>query len=356
MTRLLLHIGHGKTGTTTLQTAFTKHATALEAEGVLYPVCGTYSNHRHLSPKLFGLDNNWGRWEAGTGKSTDALIQLAETEWSKMIERAKDPAIHTVLLSSEDLFKRLDDATWRRFRNTVEQAFQSVHIAAYVRHPAEKFLSTTQQNLKTGSDFRFELPYRSAQVLDAYERAFPGSVHVSVYDGRARAGIDILTDFDKRHLGLSATVLTRTRNRRNASVSAEAMAVLQTLQKPHPDRWTTAALHEARALTRCVATLDAGLDGFERPTLRPEVRDAVIRASTELIGLRGTWGLTFPETDYRIVGKREGGIDLGTLRRVEDLCHVDTTRRDHLLRMARKAWSSLPKRLDRFWLRLKAGL
>ncbi|MGI9369243.1 MAG: hypothetical protein ACR2O2_10450, partial [Ruegeria sp.] len=47
---LILHIGHPKTGTTTLQQTFKKNRDFLEKQGILYPMQSSQYNHKLIVP------------------------------------------------------------------------------------------------------------------------------------------------------------------------------------------------------------------------------------------------------------------------------------------------------------------
>jgi len=129
MTRTaLLHVGAHKTGTTSLQTLFTRHRAELRAHGILYPTSG-------VRPHSAEIDNHTNlAWEqighAHFSPDFGTLDQLVDE-----ITASECP---NVLLSSEEfacLFDRPEQL--RNLKHRLQDAGLGTHVALVLRDPLE---------------------------------------------------------------------------------------------------------------------------------------------------------------------------------------------------------------------------
>ncbi|SLN69120.1 hypothetical protein [Roseisalinus antarcticus] len=119
MTRIVLHIGMNKTGSTAIQSFFLDNAAALGRQGVLYPETGRGRFRQHLElARALGFDLG-GRPAPETGP--EALRRALDAE----IARA---GADLVVLSSENFSRRRDPARVAAFF-----AGHDVRILVYVR-------------------------------------------------------------------------------------------------------------------------------------------------------------------------------------------------------------------------------
>lgn len=163
MTRLLLHVGHSKTGTTWIQAGAALSRQALEAHGILYPSFGQErdpaSNHVEL-----------GNASAGA---------LSLDAFRATLDRIGPPAGRRgVLLSSEELFVQLNALADAEGIVSAAHAagYEGIGILLFIRDPMEHAASLWQQYLKRGGGsagveefFRkYAVPGRVAGFLDIH--------------------------------------------------------------------------------------------------------------------------------------------------------------------------------------------
>ena len=111
----MLHIGHSKTGSTSIQNAFAAHRGALAALGVCYPTTPGWANHALVpaSAAMPALRERgihpafWG------GLPPGECIERFRTEFPAEMA-ALPPSIRTVILSSEQCTFILPDEAWAR--------------------------------------------------------------------------------------------------------------------------------------------------------------------------------------------------------------------------------------------------
>ena len=135
-TRIVLHVGHGKTGTSAIQSALAISANALAKQGLSYPISATEQQ------RAARFEITSGNWKHNPNISlSDQCIQLAES----------NKAEHTFVLSSESLFWHLTD-----FINQKDQWNEAVEIQIIlaVRELEEMLSSEYQQRVKRHGESR----------------------------------------------------------------------------------------------------------------------------------------------------------------------------------------------------------
>ena len=156
MKRLILHIGHGKTGSSALQSAFAKSVESLARAGITYP------EHRRVK-------------EAAAGKITsgnvshDSLIATAKSS-------LKLPG-DTILLSNEGLFHVL--LANEGLLPDLAALNAKVEMVLYIRNPLKHAMSVYGQNIKRGGMTlsvekflpRYAIPSKVAAFMQAAKSA-----------------------------------------------------------------------------------------------------------------------------------------------------------------------------------------
>lgn len=148
---LILHIGSGKTGTTSIQewlasSAIQKHSS------IVYPIVSEM-DHNCLEA-LVRPAEKWHRVNRiKFGDDSDALIKRAQ-KLAKIV-KAKLKAGKKVLLSSEYLFS-FPQAEIVPLLKHLGASHDQVHVVAVIRHPRNYFCSNMQQVVK--HDFRISPP------------------------------------------------------------------------------------------------------------------------------------------------------------------------------------------------------
>ena len=152
-TRIVLHAGHGKTGTSAIQSALAISADALLKNGIRYPID---SNERQRATSFEITSGNWKH--NPTTSLSQQCLQLA----------ASNTAGHTIVLSSESLFWHLTD-----FANQKDQWNDAVEIQVIlaVRELEEMLSSEYQQRVKRhGESKPFEQFLRSRNFISSHHK------------------------------------------------------------------------------------------------------------------------------------------------------------------------------------------
>ncbi|WP_299287710.1 hypothetical protein [uncultured Tateyamaria sp.] len=135
MTKLFIHIGAHKTGTTTLQRCFDENSAALAALGVTYPRSNWFHHSQHrLAFALKGMRDPVQKDIPDFDREMDAL--------NAAVASAKTP---NVFISSEEFFSCSADSV-QRLKDRLD--VESTHIVATVRRPDTMFVSMYNQKAK----------------------------------------------------------------------------------------------------------------------------------------------------------------------------------------------------------------
>ena len=350
--RTLLHIGMTKTGSTALQQSLRRSHAALRARGVLYPLDPARPdsiNHKLILAGLFD-------WRG----SRSGLLPAAERPPSRAPDCARFFADlratiaaappRCLILSTESLFRILPAAAPARLPGLLAGLTADLAVVAYLRRPAEHYLSRLQQHLKAAHAPPQPSPPRYRAVLEQYATIFGAeALALGVFHRTTLAEGDVVADFAARRLApygvtradLAAPVET------NATLSAESVDISRRFRlafhRDRDHRFTPDS-------TRLVAALRAAdaATGAPRPRLRPGIAERVDAAQPDPLWLRDRHGIVFPEFDYaRLEAGRppppEGDLAL------EDIIEIDRGRERAILAALRAApWAAKPAR--RAWI------
>ena len=129
-TKLFLHIGHGKTGTSAIQSALAIASEDLAKQGINYPI------QQSLRDRATRLEITSGNWEPTAETSlSDQLIELAENNQRES----------KIILSSESLFWLTPDLIRNK---SYWEMHIDLHIILAVREIDEMLSSEYQQRVK----------------------------------------------------------------------------------------------------------------------------------------------------------------------------------------------------------------
>lgn len=306
MSRVFLHIGMHKTGSTAIQSAFAGY----ETSRTRYADLG-YENHSiPFYTAYSGQHHNYHIWRA-------AGLRPEEIEAQKDICRARIEAAvagagkRNLIFSGEDIsylpLAAIQDIAALFARHTLD-----VRVIVYVREPISYMQSAIQQVVKTGTfDERIPSPmYR--ERIEKFINVFGAErVNVRVFDRDLLFGNDIIADFAKQ-VGVKAPPKGKNDN---SSLSTEAVKIIYLLNQLVPVFGEQADLIQARR--RMIAHVSANFKGrFQIP----ESLIAGIVEAEDVAWLYATTGIDFrhPEGDRLAYSQKAvrdylGDLDAGTI-------------------------------------------
>lgn len=142
-TRLVIHIGLHKTGTSSIQKFLHVNHEALLEKGVLYPHAGRQRNDntKESTSHLFLAWSTVGRY----AQKYD--IEVSDEWWIALLDEIERVKPRSTVLSSEFFWRATDEEIQRIQSHTKRHATE---IVLYVRNPLDLAISLYKQGVKTG--------------------------------------------------------------------------------------------------------------------------------------------------------------------------------------------------------------
>ncbi|WP_234869871.1 hypothetical protein [Alitabrizicola rongguiensis] len=325
---VILHIGQPKTGTTAIQNALVAQRDLLIKHGTLYPSPKHIPYVHHFLPVLIEDPDKIAQHTLNRmGFSPTVCKGMAREELALVRQQVDAVQPKQIILSSESMFRSFSTAKFDHLKQLLADLGDEVRVVAYLRNPADHYMSRAQQQLRNRAEIVSPDPNRTIGPLTAYRAAFGDAFECRVYDRKVLRDGDVIRDFWD-YAGLDPNLMPSNADSDNSSISAEAMSVFLRINPPTDAKTPDEAKEHSRR-RRAVLQADADLPGATKPRLRPEIRDYIIRSNTELLQQRDEFGLVFPGLDYSIVGQNVP-TQTPTFSRIEELCELDPARRDAL--------------------------
>lgn len=264
--RVLLHVGHGKTGSSFLQSALANSVQTLADNGLAYPI----------KPEAAAAARAGGISSGNMAPSARALTATLTRGW-------KGPQ-ETLLISSETFFYKMRLKGFAEaLRSLLPEA--DLQVLLYVRDPLDHAVSKYQQSVKRGGftgDFdtflqSYNTPGNVAQFLKWLQGELPSAtVTLRNY---SRHKDDLMTTFET-WMGLTpGTLRVPARTQVNRSMT-NAELMLQRAFNAHLDARTAAIV--SNALCEDLPDIRS-----ERPPASPEALDAFLTSMARMIERHG---------------------------------------------------------------------
>jgi hypothetical protein len=357
--RIVLHIGSSKTGTTALQASLTRNAHYLRQHGVLYPAVRAHPiSHHFMAMRLLERTGLARSIRTLYKDHPDLVVKDYEANWRDVRRQVRKYRPHTLVLSSETLFMVTDAERGAEFRDLLRQFSDDISIVAYLRQPSAFYLSGVQQVLKSSGTFQPPAGIDFRASIEFYESLFGSRVNVAAFDRATLANGDIVSDFVQRYLPtVDAGKMSPERSQTNETLSAETMSILQDYRRVnHPDSDYMLFIDSARFRMR-LQEIEHRFGFRRRPSLREGLGPFIDHASVDLLWLRETRGITFPNIEYDRI---RPAIDnpYQECRKVSDICEMDEARRQEILMRVIKEIVTPPRRIPanlELWLKRRSG-
>jgi hypothetical protein len=330
MTKLLLHVGHPKTGTTALQSVLSANAkTLLEKGSVLYPTRTKPQKIKHALaiPWLLGLEYEAVRRAANA--SDEKLLKISENYWRSITNEIETTKASNTILSAEGLWilRKASASQQANFRQSIEALSTDVSVAGYLKSPAPHFASMINQKLRNFREVTLPSPRFYRESIEAWESLRFNNYSWRIFDRNCLDNGDIIDDFCQQHL--PDTISINDLNREgvedaNSSVSNEALVILEELAELHPDLKQNIHDQRRRIIVEILKEIDKQIGGNHRPSLTETATTAMISRCKDLAWLQDR-GLSFPDINPDLIGAA-GGPWPESFTRVSDFCPINTER------------------------------
>ncbi|QCH15108.1 hypothetical protein CB0101_09345 [Synechococcus sp. CB0101] len=355
MTRLLLHIGHPKTGTTALQSVLSSNAaTLLKEASVLYPTRTEPSEYKHALaiPWLFQADNESIRRRAHS--SGDSLKAISRKYWESLIHEMQSTSHKHVIISAEgfwSILRRASDQQRTIFRNTLHEHVDHIQTIAYIKSPTSYFASKLNQKLRNFRPINLPRHDYISSAISGWEQLGFESYSWQIFDRTLLKNQDIVDDFCDKHLpiGVDCNILSRAGcEQANSSISNEALAILEELTEKFPVLRDDVYDHRRPKIVSILRKADSMVGGQTRPTLKESAKAGIIQRSSDIEWLRNR-GIIFPDIDTT-EAKCLPSTDLPeTFTCVKDFCPINTER---LAALRSTVWKPIHQLFQPSWKRL----
>ena len=323
-----------KTGTSALQSGLHALQEQLRAQGYLYPdSIGTAYNHTILSAGLRPAQAVSRNFTRLYGENTDRITDDLASWISQVRKDLQHESLHTLILSSEAFFLLKPPRQRSQLKAILAELGERVDAVVYLRRPSEHYISAVQQGLKASHRIKPLEPAAYRQRLKGVGSMISGDLHVFRYEPRDFPDGNILTHFLETFCPDVAAQAKIPTIRRNVSLSAEGMAILQEYRRRFLGEARNVFTPDTQRLIRAIEAADAALGGTTKPRALPEIAAVLDHGSRDLLWLRRRFGITFDGVDYdRITGSPQ---PLPEPQTVADVCTFDETTRALLLKSVR---------------------
>lgn len=305
MSRLVVHIGFDKTGTTSIQRFLREHQRPLSNMGLVYPLPGFSNypyqalNHEVLTSLLSGVKvpsgtlNRYG--------SHDNAAHAAQ-RWARAVKQLNLSRPSTLIISSEAFYSLPAPAVKElrylsRWLTSTESFEDGVQILAYVAEPASRYRRAASQSILTGRKIPRPCDQAARNYIGRYIQWF-GRKHVEVkaYDRNTLVNgnaVDDFLDFLRPRLWENAS-LKKDAIDENRSPSSEALllcSVMRQLGLLDTKQWKAFVLE--------VILFDRAAGGRRTAALRADVHDYLFGSSPDYDWLQAEFGCVFGQAGTR---------------------------------------------------------
>ena len=236
--KCILHIGSGKTGTSSIQRCFFSHRVDLEKNGYFYPS----NTGRHYFLENFVSLNPERKPFYKVGWDSKEKIEKHLARQMLLFENdIKKSRAHTIILSNET-FHRMGIDDIKRLEIFLDSYVEEFVVYCYVREPVAQATSLMQQVVKTNgavlnaqSRAHYFNPTKS---LSKYVSIFGReNIHVCEFARTKLYHEDVVADFAHR-IGMPTTLINFLENETpkdiNVAISHEGMLIASALNKQLP--------------------------------------------------------------------------------------------------------------------------
>jgi hypothetical protein len=164
---VVLHIGSGKTGTTSVQGFLRRNRTSLAELGLLFP--RTPGQGRHIALGLFAKpDVELDKMIAWRHLGHPSPAEFRQEFRQRLSEEIARSGLSRVLFSDEGLYGSSDE-TLRRLRAFTDEVARSVRLVVYLRRQDDHLSSRYQQVVKTGEVRRLSERVNQLNLSKTYD-------------------------------------------------------------------------------------------------------------------------------------------------------------------------------------------
>lgn len=286
MKKALIHIGSGKTGTSSIQSALAKISSSNEIS-FSYPLI---HGNGHQSIEVLFKDYK----RISRGLKTKFERSGGYEEFKDSFDRCLGGYAKKsdLLLSSEFMFNfKLEEIV--RLKSYLEdKGFDTFKILVYLRSPSSYYMSYVQQKIKAAynipSPFVFKLGYSKA--IGNWHKVFGENVCVKEFDRTQMVKGNVLEDFSVIVNDFFGENILLEANASNESVSSEGMVVLQEFRRMFFQNREDRFAKESTLLLKRIQEIEEDYAGT-KPNLKKEYANVIVKNNLDDIHMAKSFGI-----------------------------------------------------------------
>jgi len=290
MKKIILHVGSGKAGSTSIQQALL-HSRKNKIN-FIYPVMPDSSGNQVIR-YAFSNSNALPKKIRDKCRDKDGTNILKYQESIKSALAYQCEYSDTVIISSEFLFSASKEEVIDVGIFLRDLGFSHIHIIMYLRDPSKYYMSSAQQTLK--KHFRIPVPsrfkYPILEAVDQWLSIMPTTMTVREFDVMSLINGDVVKDFEQYLSSLGIDAELKLDHPLNESMSSEVAQAVQDCQRYlskeiNNDQLRLVYRKKIRKLIRC------GVVGGTKPKLKKGIENYIHnRYSVQLKELHSRYGI-----------------------------------------------------------------
>lgn len=298
MKKLLLHIGTGKTGSTTIQEVLAQLRNDKKLGDVAYPIIGNQKHHnrictlvmphsrirRDIKSKFLKDDNKYR-----------ALVDKVHTQLDKGFKNNSNVIISGEYISG---FNEEEISQLKSIIN--DYNFSEVKVVLYFREVCSLYLSQVQQRIKASSKFsnpfKYQFPYK--KMYERWHKHF-NNIEVRPFDRKLLVRGDVVADFlsvANKFFGSSIQAPDEV-ERTNESLTVAGMLVQHEYRKRfYPDD-DNIMFNDSNRLVKIINRCEEQLGYQSKPRLKDSVRNYIRNNNKQSVDwLKSHLGIDFGDS------------------------------------------------------------
>lgn len=329
--KVLLHIGTGKTGSTSIQRVLYQNKYNLS--GVTYPCIKAHGLGQHYISLIYQPLNKVSRADKGKFKTESEFLDYTKELKKQFISLIQDK---DKLLISSEFFEIFNIEELIEFRKTLEQyGYTEFKIVVYIREPVSYYCSLLQQQIKASHRIvqpKYKYPFKT--LIDMCENVFGNDITVVPFEKKQLYQGDVVKDFIKHCSDFFGTFLSADKinyDRANESLSCEATYLVQMYREKFHAKNHNKSMPDSNHLVN-ILTKEIPSDGYHNLSLLPHIKKFVcFNHLKDMQWLKNKFSVTLNKYDYTCDNKGLDEIDVNKLKKLEHVTEkVDIKKLYHL--------------------------
>lgn len=289
--RIILHIGTGKTGTSSIQESLFRAREKLLENGILYPDIPGFTNQNFLA--MAAAQGVPREYQAKLGYDLETLIQESKKCWDMVKSDTEKAEAKTVILSGEYFFSHGSPTFWKNLISTKFGHKAEIEAICYVRAVESYYISAIQQYIKGGHNIHYPYTLPLFDRLEKWNKS--GRLTVREFSKGKLIDGDVISDFlETCELGQDIVPLNA-RKRVNETISAESMSIIVDYRRTLHAESENKFMPDSSLLFRRLRQIEpevGGLEFFGHPQLTSAALSTLAERDTETEAINAKYGLS----------------------------------------------------------------